>query len=85
MQFKKHFSRTPGVIIAVGTACLLVFGGCTFPSDIQAQREAARRAKVEHNLRQTGELMQKKAAQDSVERQNATPDGGNANESVEPE
>ena len=92
LQFKKLFTGTPGVIIVASAACLLLVGGCAlcgggllFPHFIRSQRAAAQQAKAEQTLREVRDAMQKKAAQDSAERHNAMPDGGNARESVDPE
>jgi hypothetical protein len=61
------FSSTPGAIVAVGTACVLLIGACvvcggalSFPIMLRSQRqaeEALRREQTEHNLREVHEAM----------------------------
>jgi hypothetical protein len=74
---KESFSSTPGAIVAAGAACVLLLGACvicggalSFPFLLRSQRvaeEAARREQAEHNLRQVGEAMQKKAIEKASE------------------
>ena len=87
---KGFFSSTPGAIVAVGTACVLLLGACvvcggalSFPFLLRSQRvaeEAARREQVEHNLRQVQEAMRKDQAKQNLEESNPAP-GGDAAES----
>jgi hypothetical protein len=85
------FSSTPGAILAVGTACLVLLGGCvvcggalSFPFLLRSQRqaeEALRREQAEHNLRQIQEAMQKKGATHVSEDSKPAPGDDAANPS----
>jgi Flp pilus assembly protein TadG len=94
-RFSRIFSGTSAVILAVAAACLLVGGfvvcGGTLalPVVIQRQRaaeEAVRRAQAVENLKQIGQAMhQKNAEQDAAKALEATQAGGDSPEPVEPE
>jgi len=74
---KGFFSSTPGAIIAVGTACVLLLGACvvcggvlSFPILLRSQRmaeEAARREQAERNLREVQEAMRKQRATQNLD------------------
>src|SRR5258708_39366621 len=84
-RFTRIFSGTSAVIVAVAAACLLVGGfvGCggtlALPVVMQRQRaeeEAVRRAQAVENLKQIGQAMhQKNAEQDATARPEATQAG----------
>jgi hypothetical protein len=85
MGLKNLFQGTPGLIVAVGAACLLFVGGCAvcgggllFPYVMRSRQAAAQRAQVEENLRQVGEAMHQKSIHDSAGRQAAESDAGDA-------
>jgi hypothetical protein len=92
MEIKKLFQGTPGLILAIGAAFLLVVGGCVVcgggllvPYVMRSRQAAARRAEAEEHLRQLGKAMHEKAAQESVERQDAESDAGDLKEAAERE
>jgi hypothetical protein len=92
MEFKKLFQGTPGLIMAVGAACLLLVGGCLvcgggllFPYVIRSRQAEAQRAQVQEQLRQAGKAMHEKTKQDSAPLKDAESDSGDAKEAAEQE